>query len=255
MAKARKKTARKTKPAPKKKVAAKAVAAPAKKKIAKAAKASKVAKVTKVAKAAPKEAAPREAAPKASVKAAAKAASKPAPKAAPAPAAPAKQKKNSAAKAVAAAAATVSRGEAKAAAAAAAPKRTSQPESVAHKFAVAAAQLVRDDKCTDVVLLDVRNLSQVTDYIVIGTGTSDRQMQSVLDHVEELGKSLGYPAWKTDTDQRSTWLLLDCVDVVVHLFEPNTRAHYDLEMLWGDAPRLTWERPDQMPRDLAGLHS
>jgi len=128
-------------------------------------------------------------------------------------------------------------------------------ESAARKFALAAAQLVRDDKCTDVVLLDVRELSQVTDYIVIGTGTSDRQMQSVLDHVEQLGKTFGYPAWKTDTDQRSTWLLLDCVDVVVHLFEPNTRAHYDLEMLWGDAPRIAWERPDQMSRDMAGLHA
>lgn len=125
----------------------------------------------------------------------------------------------------------------------------------ARAFAISAAQLVRDDKCTDVVLLDVRNLSQVTDYIVIGTGTSDRQMQSVLDHVEDLGKTMGYPAWKTDTDQRSTWLLLDCVDVVVHLFEPNTRAHYDLEMLWGDAPRMEWERPDQVPRDRAGLHA
>lgn len=135
------------------------------------------------------------------------------------------------------------------------PAPAPEAASAARKFALAAAQLVRDDKCTDVVLLDVRNLSQVTDYIVIGTGTSDRQMQSVLDHVEDLGKTFGYPAWKTDTDQRSTWLLLDCVDVVVHLFEPNTRAHYDLEMLWGDAPRIAWERPDQMSRDLAGLHA
>lgn len=249
MAEARKKTTRKTKTAPKKKATEKPAPAPAKKKVDKIAKAGKAAKVTKVAKGDPKAAAT-----KASAKAAPKVASKPPPKAAPAPAAPAKKKVNSAAKAVAAAAATVSRGEAKASAVAAR-KRAPQPDSVAHKFAVAAAQLVRDDKCTDVVLLDVRNLSQVTDYIVIGTGTSDRQMQSVLDHVEVLGKSLGYPAWKTDTDQRSTWLLLDCVDVVVHLFEPNTRAHYDLEMLWGDAPRLSWERPDQMPRDLAGLHS
>lgn len=227
MAEARKKSARKSKPAPKKKAASKAASAPAKKKVAKGAIGAKGVKSKKATKAGPK------AAPK------------------PAPAPTARKKTNFAAKAIAAAAATVSRGEAKAAI----PKRTAQPQSVAHQFAVAAAQLVRDDKCTDVVLLDVRNLSQVTDYIVIGTGTSDRQMQSVLDHVEALGKSLGYPAWKTDTDQRSTWLLLDCVDVVVHLFEPNTRAHYDLEMLWGDAPRLSWERPDQMPRDLAGLHS
>jgi len=135
---------------------------------------------------------------------------------------------------------------------AAAPK--APPSDPARAYAVEAARLLRDDRCTDVVLLDVRNLSQVTDYIVIGSGTSDRQMGSVLGHVEELGKAKGFPSWKRNADDRSLWLLLDSVDVVVHLFEPNTRAHYDLEMLWSDAPRLEWERPDQMNRDRAGLN-
>lgn len=122
-------------------------------------------------------------------------------------------------------------------------------------FAIEAARLVRDDKCDDVVLLDVRDLSQVSDYIIIGSGTSDRQMHSALRHVEELGKGRGMPAFRSSADDRSTWLLIDFVDVVVHLFEPNTRAHYDLEMLWGDAPRLEWERPDQVRRDRAGLNA
>jgi ribosome-associated protein len=122
-------------------------------------------------------------------------------------------------------------------------------------FAIEAARLVRDDKCEDVVLLDVRGLSQVTDFIIIGSGTSDRQMHSVLRHVEELGKGRDMPAFRSSEDDRSTWLLIDFVDVVVHLFEPNTRAHYDLEMLWGDAPRLEWERPDQVQRDRAGLNA
>jgi ribosome-associated protein len=123
------------------------------------------------------------------------------------------------------------------------------------EFAIEAARLVRDDKCEDVVLMDVRELSQVTDFIIIGSGTSDRQMHSVLRHVEELGKGRKMPAFRSNADDRSTWLLLDFVDVVVHLFEPNTRAHYDLEMLWGDAPRLEWERPDQLKRDRAGLNA
>jgi ribosome-associated protein len=122
-------------------------------------------------------------------------------------------------------------------------------------FATEAARLVRDDKCDDVVLLDVRDLSQVSDFIIIGSGTSDRQMHSALRHVEELGKGRGMPAYRSSADDRSTWLLIDFVDVVVHLFEPNTRAHYDLEMLWGDAPRLEWERPDQVRRDRAGLNA
>jgi ribosome-associated protein len=125
----------------------------------------------------------------------------------------------------------------------------------ARGFAVDAARLLHDDKCTEVVLLDVRGLSQVTNYIVIGSGTSDRQMRSVIQHVEELGRERGYPAWRSDTDSGGRWMLLDCVDVVVHVFEPSTRAHYDLEMLWGDAPRVAWERPDQENRDRAKIRS
>jgi ribosome-associated protein len=112
-------------------------------------------------------------------------------------------------------------------------------------LAIEAARMVSDDKCTDVLLLDVRDLSQVTDYIVIATGTSDRQMRSVLDHVEDLGKEKGFPAYRVSRDDRASWLLADFVDVVVHLFEPNARAHYDLEMLWGDAPKVEWRRPGE----------
>jgi ribosome-associated protein len=121
-------------------------------------------------------------------------------------------------------------------------------------FAVEAARLIRDDKCEDVVVLDVNRHSQVTDYLIIGSGTSERQMRSVLQHVEELGAKRGFNAFRSHTDERSTWLLLDFVDVVVHLFEPNIRAHYDLETLWSDAKRVDWERPDQMKRDRAGLN-
>lgn len=120
------------------------------------------------------------------------------------------------------------------------------------EFAIEAARLVRDDKCEDVVLLDVRGLSQITDYIVIGSGTSERQMRSVLEHVDELGAKMGFRAFRNSTDERAAWLLMDFVDVIVHLFEPNTRAHYDIESLW-DAPRIGWERPDQVARDRAGL--
>ena len=134
-------------------------------------------------------------------------------------------------------------------------KAGAAPEAEGLDFAIEAARLVRDDKCEDVMLLDVRELSQVSDFIIIGSGTSDRQMHSVLRHVEELGKGRGMPAFRSNADDRSTWLLIDFVDVVVHLFEPNTRAHYDLEMLWGDAPRLAWERPDQVQRDRAGLNA
>jgi ribosome-associated protein len=130
---------------------------------------------------------------------------------------------------------------------------TREEADATRKFAIEVARLAHDDKCADVVLLDVRTMTSVSDYIVIGSGTSERQMRSVLDHVEELGAKMGVTAFRRSVDERSTWILLDFVDVVVHLFEPNTRAHYDLEMMWGDAPRLEWERPDQVSRDRAGL--
>jgi ribosome-associated protein len=115
------------------------------------------------------------------------------------------------------------------------------------------ARLIHDDKCQDVVVLGVADLSPVTDYLVLGSGTSERQMRSVLAHVEDLGRQRGRTAFGGSSDGRATWVLLDFVDVVVHLFEPRTRLHYDLEMLWGDAERVPWERPDQVDRDRAGL--
>lgn len=140
-----------------------------------------------------------------------------------------------------------------------APTAVSSPGEAAQSFARQAAQLLDDDKCEDVVLLDVRALSQVTDFIVIGSGTSERQMRSVVSHVEGLGAELKFRVFRSSGDERSTWLLADFVDVVVHIFEPNTRAHYDLEMLWGDAPRLEWRRDgdtrEGSARDRAGLRA
>lgn len=129
---------------------------------------------------------------------------------------------------------------------------TSDPEAV-REFAIDLARLAGDDKCENVLLLDVRDLSQVTDYILIATGTSERQMHSVIQHVAELGLARSFPVFRSTEDEGSTWLLADFVDIVVHLFDASTRAHYDLEMLWGDAPRVEWERPGKPSRNRAGL--
>ena len=121
--------------------------------------------------------------------------------------------------------------------------KESGPEERARDFAIEAARLLCDDKCEDVIVLDVRKLSPVSDFIVIGSGSSERQMRSVLTHVEDIGQAQGFAPFHSSRDDRATWLLADFVHVVVHIFEPNTRAHYDLEMLWGDAQRVPWERP------------
>lgn len=127
----------------------------------------------------------------------------------------------------------------------------------ARRFAVAAARTLSDDKCEKIEVLDLRGQSQVTDFMVIASGTSERQMRSAGFHVEEAASGFGLATFRTNLKQGpSNWLFVDFVDVVVHVFEPETRAHYDLEMLWGDASRVRWERNGEahgLERNRAGL--
>ena len=110
------------------------------------------------------------------------------------------------------------------------------------RFAIDTACLLSDSHFEDVILLDLRGLSDITDYVLIASGTSDRQIKSVGNDVEDLAKEAGFDRYGRDADEDNTWLVLDFVDVIVHLFEPATRAHYDLEMMWGDAPQVEWRR-------------
>lgn len=109
-------------------------------------------------------------------------------------------------------------------------------------FAIAAAKLLEDRHCEDVQLLDVRGLSQVCNFILIASGTSNRQMKSVAQEVEDLGKEVGEQVFRTNRDTGNTWIVTDFVDVVVHLFEPDQRAYYDLESLWSDASHVDFKR-------------
>lgn len=118
--------------------------------------------------------------------------------------------------------------------------RGSDPER-SRAFAVATARMLRDERCESIVVLDVRGLSQISDFIVIASGTSVRQLANAGEKAREFGEPIGFPAVRFNSDERSTWVIVDFVDVVVHLFEPNTRAYYDLEMLWGDASHVAWE--------------
>lgn len=109
-------------------------------------------------------------------------------------------------------------------------------------FVVEAARLLRDLHGENVVAFDVRGMSQLTDYIIIASGTSDRQIRAAGRHLEELAETFGLERLGSERDESATWLVLDFISVMVHLFEPARRAHYDLEMLWGDAPRIDWRR-------------
>jgi ribosome-associated protein len=110
------------------------------------------------------------------------------------------------------------------------------------EFAVEAARLIHDRHCEDVKLLDVRGLSQVCDYVLLGSGTSDRQMKAIARELADLGDEHDNRCFRSSQDSDVTWVVVDFIDLVAHLFEPTQRAYYDLEDLWSDAPEIPWGR-------------
>ncbi len=121
----------------------------------------------------------------------------------------------------------------------AAAKKLSQTDE-ARRFAIDAARLAGDTRCQNIVVLDVRGLCQVTDYFVLATGTSAKQMRSVAQEVEELGAPRKFVAMSRSGYEAANWVLIDFVDVVVQIFTPTARSYYDLDGLWGDAPQVEW---------------
>jgi ribosome-associated protein len=112
----------------------------------------------------------------------------------------------------------------------------------AKQLAIDMARSCADDKCDNLLVLDLKTLSTVTDYFVIATGTSDRQLRSTADHLLDLAKEHGIKPIGFDGYDSANWILLDFFDIVVHLFAPSYRELYDLELLWGDAPKIPCQR-------------
>ena len=101
-----------------------------------------------------------------------------------------------------------------------------------------AAKLAAERHCTDIVVLDLRDISPATDYFVIATGTSDRQMRSVADEICQAAREQDQQRFGRAGYEQGRWILLDFFDVVIHIFDAEYRDYYDLELLWGDAERL-----------------
>lgn len=97
------------------------------------------------------------------------------------------------------------------------------------------AQCALTKKAHEVVVLDLKNLSDVADYFVICSGDSDTQVKAIADAIDDGMRAQGVRVWKSEGYQNLQWVLLDFVDVVVHVFQKNIRSFYNLEKLWGDA--------------------
>ena len=107
------------------------------------------------------------------------------------------------------------------------------------KLAVLCRELADNKKAEDIVILDVRELSSVTDYFVIATGSSEPHLRAIVDEiVDEVREGYDVRPNAIDGTFQTSWVVLDYFDVIVHVMRADVRERYDLETLWGDAPRV-----------------
>lgn len=107
--------------------------------------------------------------------------------------------------------------------------------------AVAAARAAAAKQAEHITILDVHGLIVITDYFVICSGATERQVRTIVEGVEKALRDLGRKPVRREGESERRWVLLDYVDLVVHVFTEQEREYYDLERLWGDAPRSAWE--------------
>jgi len=101
-----------------------------------------------------------------------------------------------------------------------------------------AASLCVSNKAQEVVLLDLHGVTDMTDFFVVATGTSDTHVRSVAQKVVDGMEAAGLKAYHVEGAESGRWVLVDYVDFVVHVFHPSMRSYYQIERLWGDAPAV-----------------
>jgi len=97
---------------------------------------------------------------------------------------------------------------------------------------------VLEKKAKDIVVLNVGEISAFTDYFIICSGTSDRQVRAISSHIKESLKKAGIVPVGVEGEQEGKWILLDYGDAIVHVFLDETRTFYNLERLWSEAPQI-----------------
>ncbi len=122
------------------------------------------------------------------------------------------------------------------------PAASTSDDNPALERAKVAARTADDNRGRDIVILDTRGVTTIFDYFVIVSGTSRRQLHAISEEIDHaLEEGLGDRRMGIEGYNESRWILLDYGDVVIHLFEPETRAYYDLEQLWAQAKRVPFE--------------
>ncbi len=114
-------------------------------------------------------------------------------------------------------------------------RRIRNRELSSRDLASRSADLMLDKKAKEVIIMDLRGLTSVTDFFVMGTGESDMQVKAIVDHLNEKIRSEDTKPSHIEGYDKLSWVLIDYIDVVAHVFLPETRDYYRLERLWADA--------------------
>ena len=115
--------------------------------------------------------------------------------------------------------------------------------------AILIASAADDLKAERVVALDVREVASFADTFVLASGTSDRHVQAIADAIEVAVKAAGHSVLGVEGYDDGRWILIDCDDAIVHIFQTEVRGHYDLERLWSDAPEIDFDTSTPASRD------
>jgi ribosome-associated protein len=114
-------------------------------------------------------------------------------------------------------------------------------ELTGSEIAEIGARAALDRRANNVVVLDLKGLSSVTDSFVICSGNSDTHVEGIADLIEERLDENNVKLWHREGGRRASWILLDYIDAIIHIFTEEARDFYGLERLWGDAPKVTYD--------------
>lgn len=124
------------------------------------------------------------------------------------------------------------------------PAPQSPPMTSALHRACLAARTAADNKGRDILVLDMRPCTPLFDFFVISTGTSRRQLHTLAEETDAALRADGDTRIGIEGYEASKWIVQDYGDVMIHVFDPDTRDYYKLEELWADAKKIDWERED-----------
>ncbi len=121
------------------------------------------------------------------------------------------------------------------------------------RLALACAEAAADKKAEDIQIIDLRGISDFTDFFIVCSGTSDPQLKAIASGIRSrVREEFGHGAYSEDGAPTSRWVVIDFAQVIVHVFHHEARSFYLLEDLWGDAPRVPFTPAEPAPPSMLG---